>query len=477
MKSLLFLLLLTITVIICPRCTNKNDNSYHYSLQFVTEEYKPFNYTENGVLTGLAPELLSEIANRLNIPNEVQVLPWAEGFQTAQTNEHTVLFSTILNAERKDLFKWAGPFASVDWIFYAASQNPITLNSMDEARQVSRIGVIKDYAIEQDLVNEGFTNLVYVDDNLEAFEKLLLGEIDLFPSDKITAEAALKALNKSIYEVTGELTIKTDLVYFAFNKNIPDDVVADFQREIDVMKTNGLLNALYQKFMQSSGSPEILQVYTEQYPPLTFRNSFGEIVGFGADVVNEIMKRNQTFYDIKLSLWSNGYELALNNPNFCLFTMDRTEIREELFNWVGPIGTNTTFFYTKSGSAIVISTLEDAKNLSHVGTVGSWFSDQYLRDQGFTNLVASDEPQAMVELLMSGQIEAAVCTSVTFADILKSAGYQFTDVIPEYALMSSDFYIAFSKNTDEATVQQWQTALDASKADGTYDAILRKWFP
>jgi ABC-type amino acid transport substrate-binding protein len=479
MKKNIFLslLILPALIMLITQCKSKSEDTYQFKFQFITEEYKPLNYTENGTVTGLAPELLKEICSRLDIPFETSVLPWEEGYSLVQTNDNAVLYSTILNASRKDLFKWAGPYASLDWLFYASAQNQISLGSMDDARQVAAIGVLKDYAIEQYLVSEGFNNLVYCDDNVDAFDKLLKGEIDLFPSDKITAEAALNSLGKLLYDVSGKLIIRTDLVYFAFNKNIPDKIVADFQREIDVLKENGTLKSLYEQFMHSPDAPEVLQIYTEQYPPITFRNSFGEITGFGTDIVNEIMKRNNSFSEIKLSLWSNGYELALNNPNFCLFTMDRTELRENLFNWVGPVGTNTTYFYTKVGSGISFTSIDDAKNLNSVGTVSSWFSDQYLRDMGFTNLVSDSDPAIMVEKLMQGEIDAFVCTDVTFPDILRVSDYQYSEVNPAFPLMASDYYVAFSKSTPETTVNQWQIALDAAKSDGTYAAIHRKWFP
>jgi polar amino acid transport system substrate-binding protein len=83
----------------------------------------------------------------------------------------------------------------------------------------------------------------------------------------------------------------------------------------------------------------------------------------------------------------------------------------------------------------------------------------------------------MVDKLMSGEVDAFVCTDVTFPNILKEAGYQYDAVNPEFPLMASDYYIAFSKNTSESIVNQWQSALDAAKADGTYVAIQQKWFP
>jgi len=474
---LFFAILLLLSVVISPSCRKEKEPSgYPYSFRFLTEEYQPFNYAENGVLTGLAPEILKQVCAELEIPFRVEVLPWEQAYAEALTSSNAVLFSTILNEERKELFQWAGPIASLDWIFYSAAGSTIRISSLEEAKSIGKIGVIPDYAITQYLEEQGFTNLVYCTNYTDAFDQLLTGEIDLYPSDPLTAEAALESLGKSIYNVAERLVIRTDLVYFAFNPEVPAWVVADFQREIDRLKENGVMASLYRTFMNSSDFPGSFQIYTENYPPLTFRDEYGNITGFGTEVVREIMKRNNFYANITLTLWSVGYDLALNNPNFCLFTRDRTEIRDTLFQWVGPLGTNTTWFYTRNGSGVVINTLEDAKSLTSVGTVSSWFSDQYLRSLGFTNLVAGNDPVEMTKKLMNGEIQAFVCSSVTFPDILIEAGYTITQVTPSYALMSSDYYIAFSKNTSASIVSDWQQTLDALKQDGTYGAIYGKWF-
>ncbi len=477
MKKILFTIFVAALILTgCEEEPINSSNQYSYKFKFITENYKPFNYQENGEVKGLAPEILKEICTQLNIPFEVSVLPWAEGYQKALNESNVVLFSTVLNETRKDLFKWAGPIASLDWSFYAASPTVLNITSLEQAKSVQKIGVIKDYAIEQHLKSEGFTNLIYVNDNVEGFNKLLNKEIDLFPSDHFSAEAALNSINKNIYAVTPVLTILTDLVYFAFNKNIPDNVVSDFQNQIDKMKANGKINSLYQQYMQRLNPPEIVQVYTEQYPPLTFRNNYGEITGFGTDLVNEIMKRNKTLYTINLTLWSNALKMILNNPNFCLFTMERIPARENLFQWVGPLGSNKTYFYTKNGSGISITSLEQAKALSKVGTVTSWFSDTYLREVGFTNLLSDSDPIVMVNKLMNGEIDAFVCSAITFPDILKSAGYNYSQVVAAFELMSTDYYIAFSKNTSSTIVNGWQSTLDKIKQDGTYLSIYNKWF-
>ena len=474
--SFSFAVLLAIfSLFLFSQCEKEQSERYRFSFRFLTENYKPLNYTENSVVTGLAPELLQAICLKLHIPYQVTVLPWEEAYQTAQNTPNAVLFSMIMEPERKALFKWAGPIASLDWYFYQKAPGTLQLNSLEEAKTVQKIGVLADYSIEQYLVAEGFTNLVYCDDNVDAFQKLLNGEIDLFPSDRFTAEAALQSLQRTLFHVSERITIKTDLVYFAFNRNIPDDVVADFQQAIDEQKQNGTLLGLTRKYLRSSDAPGTLTIYTEQYPPISFRNNEGEITGFGTDLVNEIMKRNHTYAGIKLSSWSNGYNLALTNPNVCLFTMDRTPLREELFHWIGPIGTNTTWIYTRKDSGIPVESLDDAKELSSLGTVSSWFSDQHLRDLGFTNLVSHSDPEVIAERFMEGEIDAFVCSSVTFPTILQQLSYSYDEVEPAFSLMSSDYYIALSKGTPEALVTQWQESFESMQDDGTYDVIFAKW--
>lgn len=459
-------------------CDNKeNEPGPEIELKFISEEYKPFNYTDDSNPAGLAPDLLKEICSQLNIKFEIEFKDWDEGYNEALNTENAVLFSTTLNSTRKDLFKWAGPIASVDWNFYTASGNSVSIDNMDDAKMLPGIGVIKNYAIEEFLVEQGFTNLVYCTDVKDALAKLLANEIDAFPSDRFTTKSTMENLGLSIYSVNQQLTIKTELIYFAFNKNIDDKIVADFQDAIDQCKTNGKLKQLSQQYLNTSDYPDILQIYTESYPPLTYMNNRGEITGFGTDVVKEIMNRNNLYAPIRLSTWSNGYQLALNNPNFCLFTMDKTDIRKDLFQWVGPIGKNTTWFYTLAENNISINSLNSAKTLERIGVVSSWFSTQYLQEQGFTNLVFDGDPSVLTQKLINHEIDAFVCTDITFPDILKELGYDYSIVKPTYSMMSSDFYIAFSVNTSSLVVKDWQSALNEMINDGTYSAIKSKWFP
>ena len=103
-----------------------------------------------------------------------------------------------------------------------------------------------------------------------------------------------------------------------------------------------------------------VQMLTEEYPPVTFMKD-GKVTGFITDVVREIVARQGIRDTIRLTSWDEAYKTALSTPNVVLFSTERTEKREKLFQWVGPVGKNSAIFYAKKGSGIKIGSLEEAR--------------------------------------------------------------------------------------------------------------------
>jgi polar amino acid transport system substrate-binding protein len=219
-----------------------------------------------------------------------------------------------------------------------------------------------------------------------------------------------------------------------------------------------------------------VQMLTEEYPPVTFMKD-GKVTGFVTDVVREIIARQGIPDRIRLTSWDEAYKTALSNPNVVLFSTERTEKREKLFQWVGPVGKNSAIFYAKKGSGIRITSMEDAKKLSAIATTTDWFTEQYLKGIGFTNLVSSPLPGTNVKQLMSGEVQITVFTDITVPEIVKNAGYSMDDLEPVFTVSNTYFYIAVSLGTPPDTVKKWQSALDSLKADGTFERIYRSYIP
>jgi polar amino acid transport system substrate-binding protein len=219
-----------------------------------------------------------------------------------------------------------------------------------------------------------------------------------------------------------------------------------------------------------------LRMLTEEYPPVTFMKD-GKVTGFVTEMVREITARQGIPDKIRLTSWDEAYKAATSNPNVVLFSAERTEKREKLFQWVGPVGKNSAILYAKKGSSIRINGLEEAKKIAAIATTTNWFTEQYLKGKGFTNLVSSPLPVTNVKQLMNGEVQISVFTDITIPEIVKNAGYSMDDLEPVFTVSNTYFYIAISLGTPPDTVKKWQSALDSLKEDGTFEKIYRSYIP
>lgn len=219
-----------------------------------------------------------------------------------------------------------------------------------------------------------------------------------------------------------------------------------------------------------------LRLLTEDYPPITFQKD-GEVTGLATDIVREILSREGTEGKIELLAWDEAYDTALKEPNVVLFSTTRTAKREKLFHWLGPIGSYNDALYAKKGSRLKINSLEDAKSSASIGTVDGWFSQEFLQENGFTNLISSEKPKTIAAKLMSGEVELAAFTDMTAPAILAEAGASMSDLKRVFVIKQYDFYIAFSLGTNEKIIQSWRKKFAEMKKDGSFAKILQKWIP
>jgi polar amino acid transport system substrate-binding protein len=237
-----------------------------------------------------------------------------------------------------------------------------------------------------------------------------------------------------------------------------------------------MMFGLHAEGSPDKAAPQPVRILTEDYPPITFIKD-GKVTGYATDIVEEIAKRLKIDAKIELMAWGDAYKIATTNPNVILFSTTRTKDRESLFSWVGPIGRYNDILYGKKNSGIKIKKLGDAKDAGKIGTVRGWFSEQFLKDQGFTNLESVDNPADNAAKLIKGDIALSAFTDTTAPEIFKKAGLSITDAEKVFTIKSYDYYIAVSKGTPGSEIKKWQAAFSKMKKDGTLDAIKKKWFP
>jgi hypothetical protein len=179
---------------------------------------------------------------------------------------------------------------------------------------------------------------------------------------------------------------------------------------------------------------------------------------------------------IELVPWSDGYARTLTTPDTALFSAARTMEREDLFQWVGPIGSFDMVFFARNDSRLSLSSIEEAKKAGTIAVVRDDARHQYLMAQNVSNVALYPDDESCVRALMSGESQLWLGSGGAAAsETIAQAGYQPDDVHPLYTVQKSALYIAFNNQTSPATVAAWQETLDAMKRDGTYGAILARY--
>lgn len=124
----------------------------------LTEENPPFNYTENGKLTGIATEIVLETVRRSGLPVKVDILPWDVAYKRAQAERDACLFATARLENREPLFAWIGPLGNNFWGVYGRADFAIPIRTLEDLKPWRIGGVTSDAKVEY-LRENAITNI------------------------------------------------------------------------------------------------------------------------------------------------------------------------------------------------------------------------------------------------------------------------------------------------------------------------------
>jgi polar amino acid transport system substrate-binding protein len=211
-------------------------------LTYITEQFPPYNYQEDGKLQGISVDLLEKAWERMGVNlnrSVIQLLPWTEGYQNTLDKTNTVLFSTARLPQREQLFKWAGPIGPIRNVLLAKGDKNISITAPEDLEKY-RIGAINDDSAVQMLLDNGVKkeDLVFETTSSPIIEMLQNGSIDAWAYGDVAGIWLIQETgeNSSDYKVAYEFG-QTDY-YYAFNKETPDSLVQSFQQSLDDAKNS-----------------------------------------------------------------------------------------------------------------------------------------------------------------------------------------------------------------------------------------------
>lgn len=222
-------------------------------LTYITEEYPPYNFKRNGELQGISVDVLIAIFEATNshlTRDDIRVLPWARGYDTALNEANTVLFSTTRTVSREALFKWVGPIARDRVTLIARRDRNIDIDSIEDLNLSNyQVAVIREDIGAQRLLESGVdqAKIRSAISNVSAMKMLNRGRVDLWAYSEDVAfwlieESGLKKDDfESIY------TLSESYLYFALHRETESHLVDTMQAALDSLREQGAIETISER--------------------------------------------------------------------------------------------------------------------------------------------------------------------------------------------------------------------------------------
>ena len=167
--------------------------------------------------------------------------------------------------------------------------------------------------------------------------------------------------------------------------------------------------------------------------------------------------------------------LSAERKKYLSFATTRTEEREKLFKWVGPISETTIVLTARKDSKVSIKTPADLKKYK-IGAVIQDIGEQLLLEAGLSakeidSTGGTNAISKCIKKMNMSRLDAFAYEESVLKWELKQQGFDLNLYETAYVLKTGELYYAFHKDTPADIIQKMQQALDSLKKDGEYQKI------
>lgn len=232
--------------------------------------------------------------------------------------------------------------------------------------------------------------------------------------------------------------------------------------------------------------PNSLSIFTTTYQPYNYQDDAGKPEGYSVQIINALIARlEEQGIDSNLEFlpWARTYHMARTQKNALIFSIARTEEREELFHWVGRLLPMPIYLIKhKSRTDIKVNNEVNSKKWFVEGVIGG-ATTPCLEKLGYQVHTSPLEMSKQLEMMEKGRLDLLNVDFPSFEVRAQNAGINAADFEPVLFLdeCSFDLYVALSKNSDEkvlkAVTDAWQAIEKAGLVNQVRDAFEKKYKP
>lgn len=231
----------------------------------------------------------------------------------------------------------------------------------------------------------------------------------------------------------------------------------------------------------ASESIQEIQFMTENSPPLNYIED-KKIKGIFVEVLMAVSRQMESplGWDRILVLpWARGYQSLSAGGKKCLFGTARTQERESLFKWAGPVARNRMILIAKAGNEIHINSMDRIRSLK-TGVIKEDIAEKILLDSDLPteSLFRAFGDNAAIDLLQdlnTGMIDVWAYGDLSARWLIKKKALNHRDFKTVYVLREEQMYFAFSQDVSNGFVSAFQRALDRVQKRGDVKRILKTY--
>jgi len=223
----------------------------------------------------------------------------------------------------------------------------------------------------------------------------------------------------------------------------------------------------------------LFTIMTEEWEPYNFKKD-GVVKGISTDMLVLMLKRvgsKQGRKDILLLPWARAYNMIQRKPGTILFTTTRTQERENMFKWVGPIIEVEFNLYALKKRHINIRSVADIKKYK-IGTLREDVVESLLIKK--TGMKVTDFERVAssilnIKKLHAGRVDMVPQSRDTTMNTCRETGLNPDEFEPVYTLEKKSMYYAFHKDSSDDVITMFQSAFDELKKEGELAEFFRKY--
>lgn len=154
------------------------------TIRLASGEWPPYQ-SENLKYFGVASRIVTEVFALEGVKVEYGYFPWKRSYKLAETGQWDGTFLWFDTPERREVFYISDPVMDIQYVFFHLKSYSFDWNTIDDLKGIA-IGATGGYDLGeafQSAEEAGTINVQRVPKDEQSFQKLLLGRIQIFPSD------------------------------------------------------------------------------------------------------------------------------------------------------------------------------------------------------------------------------------------------------------------------------------------------------